>query len=75
MLGAKYGFAQSTDCAVQTMDPYFARKSMDHANLKGRKVQIREKSMDCAAQTTDCLVRSQVQSKDKLQVSGVTLAS
>ena len=31
--------------------------------------------MDCAAQTTDCLVRSQVQSKDKLQVSGVALAN
>ena len=29
MLGAKYGFVQSTDCAVQTMDPYFARQSMD----------------------------------------------
>ena len=27
------------------------------------------------AQTTDCLVCSQVQSKDKLQVSGVVLAS
>ena len=25
MLGAKYGFAQSMDCAAQTMDPYFAR--------------------------------------------------
>ena len=23
MLGAKYGFAQSMDCAAQTMDPYF----------------------------------------------------
>ena len=29
MLGAKYGFAQSMDCAVQTMDPYLARQSMD----------------------------------------------
>ena len=31
MLGTKYGFAQSTDCAcaVQTMDPYFVRQSMD----------------------------------------------
>ena len=25
MLGAKYGFAQSMDCAAPTMDPYFAR--------------------------------------------------
>ena len=25
MLVAKYGFAQSMDCAAQTMDPYFAR--------------------------------------------------
>ena len=29
MLGAKYGFAQSVDCTAQTMDPYFARQSMD----------------------------------------------
>ena len=29
MLGAKYGFAQSTDCTAQTMGPYFARESMD----------------------------------------------
>ena len=25
MLGTKYGFVQSMDCAVQTMDPYFVR--------------------------------------------------
>ena len=25
MLGAKYGFVQSMDCAVQTMDPYFVQ--------------------------------------------------
>ena len=31
--------------------------------------------MDCAVQTTDCLIRSQVQYKDKLQVSDVPLAS
>ena len=31
--------------------------------------------MDCAAQTTDCLVHSQVQSKVLLKVSGVALAS
>ena len=24
VLGAKYGFAQSTDCTVQNMDSYFA---------------------------------------------------
>ena len=28
MLVAKYGFAQSTDYAAQTMDPYFVRQSM-----------------------------------------------
>ena len=36
------------------------------------KVQIRGQSMDCAVQTTDCLVHSQVQSK-VLKVSGVAL--
>ena len=25
MVDAKYGFAQSMDCAAQTMDPYFVR--------------------------------------------------
>ena len=25
MLGAQYGFAQSMDCAAQTMDPYFVQ--------------------------------------------------
>ena len=25
MLGAKYGFVQSVECTVQTMDPYFVR--------------------------------------------------
>ena len=39
------------------------------------QVQIRGQSMDCAAQTTDCLVHSQVQSKVLLKVSGVALAS
>ena len=29
ILGAKYRFAQSTDCTAQTTDPYFARQSMD----------------------------------------------
>ena len=38
----------------------------------GRKLQIRGQSMDCAAQTTDCLVHSQVQSK-VLKFSGVAL--
>ena len=43
MLGAKYGFAQSTDCAAQTMDPYFMRQSLDYARnpwiarIQGRK--------------------------------------
>ena len=36
MLGAKYGFAQSTDYAAQTMDPYFAGQSMDF--LHGSRV-------------------------------------
>ena len=35
MLGAKYGFAQSMDCAAQTMDPYFARA------IHGLRVHIR----------------------------------
>ena len=52
----------------------FRVQSMDRVYL-GRKVQIRGQSLYCAAQTTDCLVRSQVQFKDKLQVSGVALAS
>ena len=29
LLGAKYGFVQSTNCVAQTTDPYFARQSMD----------------------------------------------
>ena len=29
MLGTTDGFAQSTDCAAQTMDPYFARQSIN----------------------------------------------
>ena len=33
MLGAKYGFAQSTDSAAQTMDPNCAQ-SMDRAYLR-----------------------------------------
>ena len=53
----------------------FRAQSMDHVYLKGAKyIQIRGLSMNCAAQTTDRLVRSQVQSKDKVQVSGVALA-
>ena len=39
------------------------------------QIHIRGQSMDCAAQTTDCLVHSQVQSKVLLKVSGVALAS
>ena len=68
MLGAKYGFTQSTDCAVQTMDPYFARQSMNFVRnpwiariYKGAKYKFADNR----------LVRSQVQSKDKLQVSGI----
>ena len=70
MLGAKYGFAQSMDCAVQT----WIRTSRDNPWIRayGHKVQIRGQSMDCAVQTTDCLVHSQVQSK-VLNVSGVAL--
>ena len=43
MLSAKYGFVQSTDCAAQTMDPYFMLQSMDYTNnpwiarIQGRK--------------------------------------
>ena len=29
MLCAKYGFAQSMDCPVQSIDRYFAQQSMD----------------------------------------------
>ena len=29
MLCAKYGFAQSMDCAAQSSDRYFAQQSMD----------------------------------------------
>ena len=53
----------------------FRAQSTDRAYIYGHKVQICGQSMDCAVQTTDCLIRSQVQYKDKLQVSGVPLAS
>ena len=33
MLGAKYGFVQSTDYAAQTMDLYIARQSMDFVRI------------------------------------------
>ena len=50
------------------------RTSRDNPWIRayGRKVQIRGQSMDCAVQTTDCLVHWQVQSK-VLKVSGVAL--
>ena len=57
------------------------RQSMDFvrnpwiARMEVRQVQIRGQSMDCAALTIACLVRSQVQSEDQLQVSGVALSS
>ena len=38
MLGTKYGFAQSTDCAAQIMDLYFARQSMDFVRNHGSRV-------------------------------------
>ena len=82
MLGAKHGFAQSVDCATQTMDPYFERQSMDCvrnpwiAVSKGAKYKFADNPwIALREQTTDRLVCSQVQSKDKLQVSGIVLAS
>ena len=45
MLGAKYGFVQSTDCAAQTKDPYFVRQSMDFVcAVHGSCVSIRAQS-------------------------------
>ena len=50
MLGAKHGFAQSVDCSARSVDPRFARRSMDcPLNLRTvqftvRKVQIYERS-------------------------------
>ena len=64
-VGAKYGSRQSMDFVCS---PWIVR-------INERKVQIDGQSMDFAAQTTDCLVHSQVQSNDKLQVSGVALTS
>ena len=46
MLGAKRGFGQSTDCAAQSMDLCFARRSTDCllnpwiAYIEGRKAWI-----------------------------------
>ena len=102
MLGAKYGLAQSMDCAAQTMDPYFARQFIDCARnpwicklwirtlrdnpriaraiygsrvSKGAKYKLSDNPcIALRAQTIDRLVCSQVQSKDKLQVSGIALA-
>ena len=76
MLGVKHGFAQSMDCAMQTMDPYFARAIHGSRVSKGAKYKFADNPWNALrAQTTDRLVCSQVQSKDKLQVSGVVLAS
>ena len=83
MLGAKHGFAQSMDCATQTMASYFARQSMDCTRnpwiaciSKGAKYKFADNLwIALRAQTTDRLVCSQVQSNDKLQVSGIALAS
>ena len=80
MLGAKYGFAQSMDCAAQTMDPYFMRQSMDFvrnpwiARIEVRQVQIRGQSM-CIALRKQLIAWFTCRSKDKLKVSGVALAS
>ena len=82
MLGAKYGLAQSMDCAAQTMDPYFALQSWIARAIHGSRVSTgaKYKFVDnpwiaLHAQTTDRLVCSQVQSKDKLQVSGTALST
>ena len=53
MLGAKYGFAQSMDCTAQTMDPYFARQSMDCTCIPWI-ARAKYGSMVCAAQSMDC---------------------
>ena len=50
MLGVKYGFAQSMDCAAQTMDPYFARAIHGlhvhvHVRLNKKKIRIIKKKL------------------------------
>ena len=52
----------------------FCAQSMDRAYLRAQSTNLRT-IHGLPAQTTDCLAHSQVQSKDKLQVSGVALAS
>ena len=42
VLGAKYGFAQSTDCAAQNMDSFFVRQSMDLRVSKGAKYKFED---------------------------------
>ena len=85
MLGAKYKFAQSMDCATQNMDPvlyatihdpWIARAINGSRVSKGAKYKFADNPwIALRAQTTDCLVCSQIQSKDKLHVSGIALAS
>ena len=76
MLDAKYGLVQSMDCAAQTMDPYFAHAIHGSRVSKGAKYTFADNPwIALRVQTTDCLVCSHVQSKDKLQVSGIALAS
>ena len=76
MLGAKYEFAQSMDCATQTMDPVLYATIHGSRVSKGAKYKFADNPwIALRAQTTDCLVCSQIQSKDKLHVSGIALAS
>ena len=73
MLGAKYGLAQSMYCAAQTMDPYFARQSMDRTYLRAQGTNSWTiHGLRCVRKQLIC---SQVQSKDKLQVSGIVLTT
>ena len=72
MLGAKHGFAQRKPWI------HSLRDNPIHGSLvsKGAKYKFAENPwIALRAQTTDCLVCSQVQSNDKLQVSGIALAS
>ena len=43
MLGAKYGFVQSTDCAAQTMDPYLHNPWITRIYKKGAKYKFVDK--------------------------------
>ena len=48
MLGAKYGFVQSMNCAAQTMDPYFARAIHVLRSHSLRYIAVR---LECDAQS------------------------